>query len=513
MLEGCCGSITGDYSMDNGLPFSAFTTPLFDMNPYATPARTPSPGVPSPMASPTPLNPMPMTPGTPTGMASPLNGMGTPTSPAPMNYSLPSPLSSFGTMSPPPSILSNLLSPMPMLPTTPAAAMAASPMMGPGTSVLHALPPRIRSPMRSQTPGRSQCRSPCRSRSPVGHGAECSAGLHLESNTSLFYHAARKDTSHVHRITEADDFCPYVPVSMHVNQEKLYAKKSVAMKVKISKSWRETQGLSSRDVQAAFEKCDCCSPDNTEDDLMCTQCCSADEKVIAVKATTVVETEGDSEDYEFNIKSMCTSSSVHLQSAYVVLVCTLGGVRVKSAQLALLSREWKGRKNVIEGMNIDELPRRQHTRRTSPSPSRPSRKSRSMSPAPSRGFPTLTHKLAVLVKLVGVSVQISFNHAQTLLNGLDQYWSAGELNRRDKVLVSLTAPDALQAAATGVVREQDKSLMWYGVLVSVHTDAASVAQLRRILYQFSSNNGMQNPANTNLLTSGLVSCLASFDNC
>eukprot|EP01105_Mastigella_eilhardi_P015184 TRINITY_DN3457_c0_g1_i2.p1 TRINITY_DN3457_c0_g1~~TRINITY_DN3457_c0_g1_i2.p1 ORF type:complete len:197 (+),score=44.27 TRINITY_DN3457_c0_g1_i2:546-1136(+) len=195
---------------------------------------------------------------------------------------------------------------------------------------------------------------------------------------------------------------------------------------------------------------------------------------------------------------MCSSSSAHLQSPFVVLVFQIGGSLVKSTQFTLLSREWK-RKNhsPIAGMTVDDMPRRVHMGFNAPPALVPPK--------------YLTTQLPIVVKVVAVSARISFACAKSLLSDFDQHWGTGEIMRRDKVMQPACSEAALHAASTGVVGEAVDKLFWFGVFVSMHTSVESVSHFNKIAYRYISNK-IRNPLDLNLISLGLVCCLASFSN-
>eukprot|EP01105_Mastigella_eilhardi_P001343 TRINITY_DN1160_c0_g1_i11.p1 TRINITY_DN1160_c0_g1~~TRINITY_DN1160_c0_g1_i11.p1 ORF type:complete len:380 (+),score=59.21 TRINITY_DN1160_c0_g1_i11:998-2137(+) len=292
------------------------------------------------------------------------------------------------------------------------------------------------------------------------------------------------------------------PIVLRVDAKKVYAKKPVPMWVRLLKQWREERGLRTSDVISAAKDCLCCAPSAPDTELVCAHCCKNDERVVGVGSPATVKFDvTGTEEYGFRISSLCTSSSYHLQSPDVVLVCVIGGFQVKSNTFSLLSREWKGRKkqatNVDTITNAVPLPRRKRKRKCVVQPF-------TCSPFPATGY-------AIMVKMASVSVRISINHAKMLLAAFDNFWGPDEVQRRDKVLVELCSKEALEAAITGVF-DPNTELVWFVMLVSLHTSLDSVAQLNKLIHQFATNRGPQNPDNVDLVASGDLKCIASVTN-
>eukprot|EP01105_Mastigella_eilhardi_P015062 TRINITY_DN3428_c0_g1_i3.p1 TRINITY_DN3428_c0_g1~~TRINITY_DN3428_c0_g1_i3.p1 ORF type:complete len:244 (-),score=57.86 TRINITY_DN3428_c0_g1_i3:449-1144(-) len=194
----------------------------------------------------------------------------------------------------------------------------------------------------------------------------------ITQHNSLFYACdstcRSKARSEARSGPASNSCCPfYTPATMEVEPTKLYAKKTGTLRVKMVRRWRESLGLRQEDVCQAVKDCACCNPSQLYPELECPQCCKGGEKVVTAEFVDCGEYVAASgmEEYIFKVVSRCSSSSNHLRTPYVVLVCLIGGVQVKSAQFMLLSREWKGRgknKANLAGMNVDELPRRRHNR-------------------------------------------------------------------------------------------------------------------------------------------------------
>eukprot|EP01105_Mastigella_eilhardi_P019015 TRINITY_DN4456_c0_g1_i1.p1 TRINITY_DN4456_c0_g1~~TRINITY_DN4456_c0_g1_i1.p1 ORF type:complete len:265 (+),score=55.03 TRINITY_DN4456_c0_g1_i1:53-796(+) len=166
------------------------------------------------------------------------------------------------------------------------------------------------------------------------------------------------------------------PVTMVVEPQKLYARKPGVLRVRVVKEWRDSLGLTQAEVFSAVKDCTCCNPESLYEELACPACCKNGGQVVAV--TKLVEFCDNNNgsgmvEYIFSLTSFCTSSSMHLQSPMVVLVGAIGGVQVKSSPFSLLSREWKGRRAPVAGMDEAELPRRRHTRRAAPLPQQATR--------------------------------------------------------------------------------------------------------------------------------------------
>eukprot|EP01105_Mastigella_eilhardi_P017157 TRINITY_DN3948_c0_g1_i1.p1 TRINITY_DN3948_c0_g1~~TRINITY_DN3948_c0_g1_i1.p1 ORF type:complete len:336 (-),score=86.04 TRINITY_DN3948_c0_g1_i1:611-1618(-) len=320
---------------------------------------------------------------------------------------------------------------------------------------------------------------------------------------SLYYTHQRRRRPAVEAASAAAAWCAFgKPFTMSVEPSKLYSKKPATLRMHLVKRWREAMGLQFVDLVHAVKAATCCSPASLQAELQCVTCCKKGESVVEVVGMPkdfnyTLLSGGQMEEYLFCLRSRCTSSSEHLRTSEVVLVCVLAGMQVKSAPFSLLSREWKRKRPKLAGVDADEMPRNNHCCKHA----RPLTVTR----APSS-------KLLVVVKLVGVSVKVSFEQAKALLAGLDRYWGDAEVQRRDKVLSHLCTPEILRAASTGVVPAHCESSFWFGILVSVHTTPASVAQLNKIVYQYASNGGgMRNALNKNLLSTGLLCCLTSFN--
>eukprot|EP01105_Mastigella_eilhardi_P021732 TRINITY_DN5291_c0_g1_i1.p1 TRINITY_DN5291_c0_g1~~TRINITY_DN5291_c0_g1_i1.p1 ORF type:complete len:369 (-),score=89.08 TRINITY_DN5291_c0_g1_i1:129-1160(-) len=334
---------------------------------------------------------------------------------------------------------------------------------------------------------------------------------------SLFYEASvssRPEQDCIASTGESD--CPFLsPLALQVEPAKLYTKKLGTLRIRLVKSWRESLGLSNADVLQAAKDCVCCKPGCLNTELECALCCKNHEKVVGVttnepSAPTTLHNCGDGtefihhgvmEEFTYSVRSLCSSSSNHMQAPTVVLVCVLGGVQVKSSQFTLLSRMWKS-KRLMNGMIVNEQPRNapfKHYKSGSPQ--------ELLHPVcmPGAGF-------HIVVKVAAVSVRLSFAVANALLGGFDHFWADGELQRRDKVLYPLCSTEALVAAASGVVPEEQAGQVWYCALISVHSSAGSAAQLQRLAFRYASNSGLRNVLNMNLFHAGLLCCLANFSN-